>query len=116
MIDVAVTWPKTRPLGSYYAELKCAMAEGKLINFRLPARPRTQPQRCYMVYDGAVRCWSPVVGVEHKRRGDVIDPVTGRAWPEGWYLVRRPLYVELATPVPMRGFQGFRYVDREELS
>lgn len=112
MIDIAVTWPKTRPLGSYYAELERARRNGQLINYRLSARPRSKPQRCYMVYDGKVRCWSPVKAILWRSETEV-RRVDGQGfWPAGWYLVREPFYAELAHPVAMKGFQGFRYFDR----
>jgi hypothetical protein len=111
MTDIAVTWPKTRPLGSYYAELERARRHGQLINFRVPARPRELPQRCYMVYDGAVRCWSPVKALMWRGEGEVRRVDGMGFWPEGWYIVREPFYAEIE-PIPMKGFQGFRYFDR----
>jgi hypothetical protein len=118
MTDIIVTWPKTRPLGSYYAELENAKRLGRVINFRIPTRPRATPRRCYMVYDGAVRCWSSVIEVVYRNAGEVrkvaSDPgvVEWGFWPAGWYVVRDPVYHELADHgIPMRGFQGFRYYE-----
>jgi hypothetical protein len=111
LTDIAVTWPKTRPLGSYYAELERARRAGQVINFRVGARPKETPQRCYMVYDGFVRCWMPVKGVVWRNQFE-IRRVGGGWWPPGWYIVRTPVYAELERQVPMKGFQGFRYFDR----
>lgn len=113
--DIAVTWPKSRPLGSYYIELENASTSGLLINFRVSSLPKTMPERCYMVHDGAVRCWNRVVDMCWQPGGRVLDPATGRFMRPGYYIVRDPAYVELPAPVPMRGFQGFRYVDRREM-
>lgn len=111
MTDIACTWPKTKPLGTYYAELENARRRNLVINFRVPARPKSTPQRCYMVYDGFVRCWSPVKAILWRGEGEV-RRVDGQGfWPAGWYIMREPFYAEIE-PLPMKGFQGFRYFDR----
>jgi hypothetical protein len=113
-MDIAVTWPKTRPLGSYYAELENARRDRLDINFRIPMCPRQRPERCYMVYDGQVRCWTAIKDILWRGTLTVRDPITGNFWPPGYYIVRSPRYHEIQ-PVPMKGFQGFRYINREEV-
>lgn len=116
--DIVVTWPKTKPLLDYLAELRQADRAGDLINFRVRHLPtwhdqigdhrwngwpwgRTRP-RCYMVHDGAVRGWCRIAGTCWRDDGEVAG------WPAGWYIVRDPWWTPIE-PVPMRGFRGWRW-------
>lgn len=114
-MDIAITWPKTRTLESYLTELRKADDNGLLINYRVPTRPKrlVVADRCYMIYDGAVRGWNEVLGVEH--RDDVLDPVSGEIMAPGVFIVRNPLWFPIFGPeILMKGFQGYRYVDFPE--
>lgn len=120
-MNIIITWPKTRPLESYVEECAKAHERGQQINFRIPNQPRVivdlLGQRCYVVYDGFVRGWHHIVEIMWRGEGIVKDPVTGENWPEGWYVVRDPLYFPwLGSPVPMRGFQGIRYAREAPLA
>lgn len=112
--DLVVTWPKTKPLETYLAELEKAATDGLQINFRVPSRP-APVERCYMVYDGEVRGWNRVLSVEHRGEREVArvesDAFAG-FWPAGWYVVRDPVWTPV-TPMAMKGFQGYRYLHRE---
>lgn len=116
MTDLILTWPKHRPLDSYLRELKLAAERNEVINFRVSGCPVVGAgDRCYMVHDGAMRGWSPILEVAHRGPRQVrrvaSDDRSG-FWPEGWYVVRKPVWTPLDEPVPMRGFQGFRYLTR----
>lgn len=116
--DLVVTWPKTRALGSYLAELRKAEVEGLQINYRVPSRP-TLPclywegrrARCYMVHSGWVRGYSEILAIEFRAAGEVSrvesDAWAGY-WPEGNYIVRSPRFFPVR-PILMAGFRGFRY-------
>ena len=112
-VDIMVTWPKLRPLGSYYAELDLAQARGQVINYRVPRRPRHNPERCYMVHSGFIQCWSPVIEIVW-RESETVGMVGGGWWPEGWYVVRKPVYHELAVLIEQAGFRGFHYIARSK--
>lgn len=107
--SIVVTWPKKRSLESYLSELRTAEAQGKVIHFRVPSYP-TIPYggRCYMVHDGFVRGYLITLGFSNGT--GVIDPITGEIWPFGKYVVRNPHWNPV-DPVPMKGFQGWRYYD-----
>lgn len=115
--DLILTWPKSRPLDSYLRELKQAERNGEVINFRVASPPKiAEGQRwgyCYMVHDGYVRGWMQIIDVVHRGPGEVnrvaSDDRSG-SWPEGWYVVREPIWHPMNKPVPMPGFRGFRYV------
>lgn len=113
MKDLVVTWPKSKPLSAYLKELERAVAERLEINFKVPTRP-AWAGRCYMVHDGAIRGYNLVTGIVYRRAGEVArvesDALAG-FWPEGWYIVRAPEWHPII-PIPMRGFQGYRYLDR----
>lgn len=119
--NIVVTWPQTKPLDSYLAELARAARERWTINYRvarLPAWPDTiedhgwtgwpygvETPRCFMVHTGYVRGWCAVIGAGHRADGEV------EGWPSGLYVVRDPEWHPLAEPIPMPGFQGWRWTD-----
>ncbi len=107
--DLVLTWPAARPLASYLAALAQACESGEVINYRVSFPPRVAAiRRVYMLHGGAVRGWSTYRETVYRRAGQVSDG-TGGYWPEGWYIVRNADWHPIA-PVPMRGFQGFRYL------
>lgn len=111
-MDIAITWPKTRLLDSYLAELKEADAKGLVINYRVPTYPKklNVGDRCYIVYDNIVRGWNEVLGIEHK--DDVIDPISGQKMRPGIFVVRNPYwFCEFGIDRLMESFRGFRYVN-----
>lgn len=116
--DLIVTWPKGRALNSYLLELRKAEADGLQINYRVSQRPKLSSlrwdgrrARCYMIHDGYVRGYNEILAIEYRERGEVSrvrsDAWAGY-WPEGWYLVRHPKFVQVKL-AEMKGFQGFRY-------
>ena len=121
MKDLVLTWPKTTPLRAYVAGLEQAAQRNEVINYRV-ANPPTinngnapRLTRVYMVHDGFIRGWSTLIGVEWRGAGVVRDR-GGGFWPEGWYIVRHPDWhpIELRHQIKMRGFQGFRYIERTD--
>lgn len=119
--DIVVTWPKTRRFGSYVASIHQAARDGLLINYRVRNRPdqaRLAPDaRCYRVHDGMVRGYTPISTVAFHASGEVArvkdDPISGN-WPAGWYVVCRPVFVDIK-PIRMEGFRGWRYFDRTQV-
>lgn len=130
--SIVVTWPKSKPLGEfgptgvgYLPELWRANDVGDVINFRVARLPRwldsiedhgwtgwpygVRGPRCYMVHDGAVRGWVQVIGTCHRAEGEV------HGWPAGFYIVRDAMWQPI-DPIPMRGFQGWRWFDQEVTS
>lgn len=114
-MDIAITWPKSRPLDSYLTELRKATDAGLVINYRVSSFPKklNVGDRCYMIYDNVVRGWNEVLGVE--RRDDVIDAVNGALMRPGIYVIRNPTWMgEYGLERLMKGFRGFRYVNFRE--
>lgn len=118
-LDIVATWPKKRPLQSYLDALAAAEASGQTINFRvailpkwdlraLADRPDRHTPRCYMVHDGAVRGYNEISCATERGDNEVVNP-EGGYWPAGRYVVRDPAWHAIE-PMPMRGFQGWRWV------
>lgn len=114
MADIILTWPKGRTLESYVMALGEAFHNDELINFRvsnLPAKEAFQGDRVYMVHDGHIRGYNWLYGYAMRLENEVKDPVSGAFWPAGKYIVRLPGWKAI-DPIPMKGFQGWRYADK----
>jgi len=107
-LDVIVTTPKN--------EHEVAREEAEAVKndpeaywFRtLRGHPNVQVgDRVYYVDNGVITGYGVVFGITH---GDEWDDSHERNW-RGTNLKQR-VWVPLKVPVPYRGFQGFRYVDR----
>lgn len=115
--DIVLTWPKTADLKTYLGMLARAYERGVVINYRVASPPLVEEdevKRVYMVHDGKIRGWNPFLTAEFRAWGEVRQARGDGFWPEGWYIVRSPLWHPLADNrlIPMRGFQGFRYIER----
>lgn len=113
MADIILTWPKGRTLESYVTALGEAFRNDELINFRVSNLPKDayEYDRVYMVHDGHVRGYNWLHSFALRGENEVKDPITGAFWPEGKYIVRHPGWKAI-TPIPMKGFQGWRYADK----
>jgi hypothetical protein len=115
MTDWVITVPKTISWDTWLSELSHARNVGEFMNYRLPRRIRAvKGDRCFVVYDGAIRGWMPVKGVVHMPDGFMCS-TTGRVWPEGCYLVRWPSFHHVKDCPPMKGFQGIRRLKEDIL-
>lgn len=111
-MNIVVTWPKSRSLGSYLSELAKADRSGRVAYYRVSRRPDVQEgDRCYHVHTGYVRGYLIVMGIR-EMPGNVIDEVTGQPFKPGIYVERHPAWFAIP-PVAMKGFQGFRYYQEE---
>lgn len=116
--DIVLTWPKSTDLKTYLSVLGRAHEQGLVINYRVASPPiieEGEVERVYMVHDGKIRGWNPFEAVEYRGAGEVQQARGGGYWPEGWYIVRKPLWHPLPDDklITMLGFQGFRYIERE---
>lgn len=107
--QIAITWPKTKPLQTYLDELAGARRRGDVINYHVAGRPRLQGvTRVYVVYENFIRGWSTLHGVVRRSTNEVRD-ADGGTWPAGWYIVREPDWNPIE-PVPMLSFRGHRFI------
>ena len=65
----------------------------------LPTLPSKQPKRIYFVWHGAIRAYHEVINVKG---------TSTRCW-----IYMKPEIHNLKTPIPMKGFQGWRYFEKD---
>ena len=104
-MDVVVTVPKffqyggKMGLAAWIAEGDPAGApwSGQLWAFSINGKPTIAPgERVYVVCEGKLRGYAPLVAVERGMDGK-------------WNLIRGGDAVAVTLPGPLRGFQGYRY-------
>ena len=110
MTDIIITLPAKVSWDLYQQELDMVADGVGVMRFKVPFLPKQKPERCYLVWRGNVVGWMKVVGVFD---GNFSCEVTGNVW-IGKFIERSGLFHRLENPIPMRGFQGFRYADRSK--
>ena len=111
MSDIIVTTPKNQMANAAREAADCIAAGGGEYFRRFPWSyyPRIRPgERVYYVEDGYVRGYAVVSRVLHSPTGQTCD-TTGRRWPAGFYVFMDAATWRWIRPIPMHGFQGFRY-------
>ncbi len=71
-----------------------------IIWWSLPTFPVRPVSRIYFVWDGAVRAWRKVLGFDYEQDAGFIEKRAVQ--------IERKHHV-VDPPVPMKGFQGYRY-------
>ena len=118
MLDIIVTTPKSEHEN---AKMEADVFDGKGggIWFRsMRGKPKQldKGDRMYYVDGGVVTGYGIVIGIEY--RNPILDPkvkcdVTNKTWRGPHFVcMRSDSWVGIEVPVEMKGFQGFRYVDR----
>ncbi len=104
--DIVITIPKTINWEDYEKELDVVKDYSSVMNFKVNSFPQTAiGSKCYLVYNGEVRGWMEIVGMSEKR---FTCTTTGKEW-AGKFIERSGPFHKV-TPIPMKGFQGFRYL------
>ena len=104
--DIIITLPSKISWGEYQKELD-AVKDGKMVmNFKVPYFPKETSvgRKCYLVHKGYVRGWMKIVGMVEK---EFKCETTGKIW-KGRFIQRNGDFHKI-TPIPMKGFQGFKY-------
>jgi len=113
--DIIVTTPKSEIQISADEAKECLENGGGYYSRKLGKnRPKglKSGSKIYYVEDGYIRGFGLVASVvmkEHKCE------YTNRNWGEGWYAIIPACSWKWIKPIPMRGFQGFRYADDLEI-
>lgn len=113
MTDIVVTIPKTqmKRVEAEEAQVKELLEQGISVKFfwGLGQKPKRLEvgDRCYFVWDGAIRAWHTVLDFGTDIRCDT----TGILHP-GFCAVLAPEIHDIV-PIPKKGFRGFQYFDRE---
>ena len=114
-MDIVVTTPKSERVKAE-AETEWAKAQGGgpgVVYFRSVSKfPKdiAVGDKVFYVEDGYVRGYCTLAGLSAGESGEC--QATGRDWGEGPQLVMRADSWKWVKPIPMKGFQGFRYFDQ----
>lgn len=105
--DIIITIPKNITWQDYKKEIDKVKDGSSVMNFKVNHFPKTSVgNRCYLLYDGAIRGWMEIVGFSEE---PFKCSTTGREW-SGKFIQRSGPFYEI-DPIPMKGFQGFRYFE-----
>lgn len=118
MPDIIVTTPKDRRADAAAEAEDAKQYGGDTLYFRrignyahLCVRPG---ERIYFVEDGYVRGFALLDHTRTAQEPRTCD-TTGREYPEGFFLFMRADSWKWIQPIPMQGFQGWRYAHRCDL-
>lgn len=105
--DLVITLPKSVKWEDYEKELEAA-ANGDLLNFKVPNLPKEAKigNKCYIVHNGEIKGWMEICGLI---KGGFDCTTTGKRW-DGNFVQRTGEFNYLDEPIPMKGFQGYRYM------
>ena len=103
--DIIITLPKSIKWSDYEKELEAVKDYSQVMNFKVNALPRTAKGcKCYLVYNGNIVGWMEIVGIS---ADSFTCSTTGQKW-DGKFIQRSGPFHKIE-PIPMKGFQGFRY-------
>lgn len=106
--DIVITLPSSIKWEEYEKELKLVEDESQVLNFKVSKLPISTSigSKCYLCYNGNVIGWMKIVGLINGTEFDCTT--TGQNW-KGNFIQRSGKFNKLDEPIPMKGFQGFRY-------
>ena len=113
-MDIIVTTPKSQMANAAQEAADCIENGGGeyFRRFHSTAGPQKlgYNDRVYYVEDGYVRGFAVVARSSLVGQGGMRCETTGRVWSQGLYVFMPADSWQWILPVPMKGFQGFRYV------
>ncbi len=108
MSDIIITLSKNILWEDYKKELKAA-ENGYSLNFKVNNFPNVNiGEKCYLLHDGFIRGYMIISGLSEK---EFDCTTTGKKW-RGKFIERTGEF-HYINPIPMRGFQGYRYFTKE---
>lgn len=110
--DIMVTTPRHQSKNAEAEARSCVRAGGGDYFRRFARLPKGLKigSRLFYVEDGYLRGYAVVSNV---RTGQMRCDVTGKKWAPGAYAVMRADSWKWIRPIPIRGFQGWRYMPQE---
>jgi len=111
-MDIVVTTPKSEMPTAEQEARDCIAAAEKGLDpcyfrtFRRKPKGLEGGSRIFYVEDGYIRGFATVREVVH---ADMECDTTGRDWGAGFHAIMPATSWQWIDPIPMRGFQGFRY-------
>lgn len=109
---IIITLPSSIKWEDYTRELNAVKDYNRTLNFKVHNFPKgiKKGDKCYLVHQGFIKGWMEIVGFSEK---DFNCETTGKQW-KGKFIERSGPFHYLTQPLPMTGFQGFRYFNIEE--
>jgi hypothetical protein len=115
-MDIIVTTPKSQ-MANAAQEAADVIADGGGEYFRRfphSQAPKVKPgDRVYYVENGWITGYAVVTRTDDPRHTGVTCDTTMRTWPPGFYVFMDATTWRWIRPIPMKGFQGFRYTGLE---
>lgn len=107
-MDWVLTIPKTTKWSEYEKELAAVADGNSVLNYKTRYIPKgmSEGDRCFLVHDGQVRGWMPIVGIIERKEGFQCL-TTKKWWPAGKYIQRSGKFTKVDGP-KMKGFRGIR--------
>lgn len=103
--DIIITLPKTINWIDYQKELDSVANGENILNFKVNNFPKTGiGSKCYLIHDGFIRGYMFISGLTTK---SFTCSTTGKKW-DGKFIERSGKFFSII-PIPMKGFQGFKY-------
>jgi len=105
--DIVITLPSTIDWNDYQKELKKVEDDSQVMNFKVSNLPTKTSigSKCYLCYKGNIIGWMKIVGLV---KNDFDCSTTEKHW-NGNFIQRSGKFNSI-NPIPMKGFQGFRYI------
>ena len=105
--DIIITLPKSVSWDEYSKELDAVKDGSQVMNYKVNSFPKTGVgNKCYVVHNGFIKGWMSIVGMFEQ---EFTCSTTGKDW-KGKFIQRSGPFNKVE-PIPMKGFQGFRYFD-----
>ena len=110
-MDIIITIPSTINWETYQKELDFVKDGKNVLNFKVSNFPKMTNvgDKCYLNYKGSIIGWMNITGLFQK---DFTCSTTGKEW-NGKFIERSGEFHPIK-PIPMKGFQGFRYFNTNE--
>lgn len=106
--DIVITLPAKIDWGEYVKELKKVENEEEVLNFKVNSLPTKTSVgcKCYVCWRGSIVGWMKISGLVSN---NFTCSTTGQKW-SGKFIQRTGTFNYLETAIPLKGFQGFRYI------
>lgn len=107
--DIIVTIPKKIKWVDYEKELEAVKDGVEVMNFKVNHFPKTKEGcKCFILHDGKIKGWMEIVGLSEEK---FTCTTTGKKW-SGKFVQRSGPFNKI-DEIPMKGFQGFRYMKED---
>lgn len=109
--DVVITLPSNLKWEEYEKELEAVKDGKQVMNFKVSNLPTNTAigNKCYICYQGNIIGWMKITGLVKDTEFDCTT--TDKNW-KGNFIQRSGKFNKLENPIPMSGFQGFRYYNK----